>query len=77
MRNPLCQFELKVINGSANGVYQWCVEHLPLKPEKGIIYQVDEVYIITRSQRVIEKVNREFGSNFSFFPFRNRYFICV
>lgn len=77
MNNPRCQFELKVIydNQIIKKAYNWCVENLPLKPERGIIFQVDEIYIITRSQRIVDKVNNEFGSNFSFYPFVNQYFI--
>lgn len=57
--------------------YDWCLDNLPLKEDKGIIYNVTEVYIITSSQRIIDKVNRHFGSNFSFEDFftNNIYFI--
>lgn len=77
IKNPRCQFELKVIFNKQImlDAYGWCVENLPLKPERGIIFQVDEIYIITRSQRIIDKVNKEFGSDFSFNPFVNQYFI--
>lgn len=47
-------------------VYDWCINNLPLKEDKGIVYNVTEVYIITSSQKIIDKVNEHFGSNFSF-----------
>lgn len=46
--------------------YNWCLENLPLKEDKGIVYNVTEVYIITSSQKIIDKVNKHFGSNFDF-----------
>ena len=66
--NPRTQFELKNISrkDSIKEAYEWCKHNLPLKDERGIIYQVDELFIITSSQSVIDKVNNHFGSNFGF-----------
>ena len=57
--------------------YDWCLKNLPLKEDKGIVYNVTEVYIITSSQRILDKVNKHFGSNFSFenFSTNNIYFL--
>ena len=66
-KNDLTQFEVKSANGkNIKAEYDWCVANLPLKEEHGLVFQVTEFYIITRSQRVIDKVNRHFGSSFSF-----------
>lgn len=66
--NPKTQFELKTIfrKDLIKEAYEWCRQNLPLKDESGIIYQVDELFIITSSQSVIDKVNNHFGSNFEF-----------
>lgn len=66
--NPKTQFELKTIfrKDLIKEAYEWCKQNLPLKDERGIIYQVDEMFIITSSQSVIDKVNNHFGSNFEF-----------
>lgn len=66
--NPKTQFELKTISRKdlIKEAYEWCKKNLPLKDERGIIFQVDELYIITSSQSVIDKVNNHFGSNFGF-----------
>ena len=66
--NPKTQFELKTISRKdlIKEAYEWCKHNLPLKDERGIIYQVDELFIITSSQSVIDKVNNHFGSNFGF-----------
>ena len=66
--NPKTQFELKTISREdlIKEAYEWCKQNLPLKDERGIIYQVDELFIITSSQSVIDKVNKHFGSNFGF-----------
>ena len=77
-KNPRCQFELKVCFSNPSTIkeaWKWCVKNLQLKDEHGIIYQINELYIITCSQKVIDKVNNQFGSNFSFYPFRNQYII--
>lgn len=68
--NPRTQFELKTIfrKDLIKEAYEWCKQNLPLKDERGIIYQVDEMFIITSSQSVIDKVNNRFGSNFEFGP---------
>ena len=66
-KNDPVQFELKSMKGRVlHAEYDWCVKNLPLKEEHGLIYQVSEIYITTRSQRVIDKVNRHFGSSFGF-----------
>ena len=66
--NPKTQFELKTISRKdlIKEAYEWCKHNLLLKDERGIIFQVDELYIITSSQSVINKVNNHFGSNFGF-----------
>ena len=66
--NPNTQFDLKTISRKdlIKEAYEWCKHNLPLKDERGIIYQVDELFIITSSQSVIDKVNNHFGSNFGF-----------
>ena len=66
--NHRIQFELKTISRKdlIKEAYEWCKHNLPLKDERGIIYQVDELFIITSSQSVIDKVNNHFGSNFGF-----------
>lgn len=66
--NHRTQFELKTISRKdlIKEAYEWCKHNLPLKDERGIIYKVDELFIITSSQSVIDKVNNHFGSNFGF-----------
>ena len=66
--NPRTHFELKTIfrKDLIQEAYEWCKQNLPLKDEKGISFQVDELYITTSSQSVIDKVNNHFGSNFGF-----------
>ena len=66
-KNDVVQFEVRSVYGkNLKSEYDWCVENLPLKEERGLVYQVTEFYIITRSRRIIDKVNRHFGSSFSF-----------
>ena len=66
-KNDVVQFEVRSMYGkNLKSEYDWCVANLPLKEERGLVYQVTEFYIITRSQRIIDKVNRYFGSSFSF-----------
>lgn len=66
-KNDVVQFEvMSVLGKNLKSEYDWCVANLPLKEEHGLVFQVTEFYIITRSQRVIDKVNRHFGSSFSF-----------
>lgn len=66
-KNDVVQFEVRSFYGKdLKSEYDWCVANLPLKEERGLVYQVKEFYIITRSQRIIDKVNRHFGSSFSF-----------
>lgn len=66
--NPKTQFEFKTISRKdlIKEAYEWCKRNLPLKDERGIIFLVDELFIITSSQPVINKVNNHFGSNFEF-----------
>ena len=66
--NPRTTFELKTINRKdlIKEAYEWCKQNLPLKDDHGVIFQVDELFIITSSQSVINKVNNHFGSNFGF-----------
>ena len=76
-RNPRCQFEIHSLfdKKRIEDAYLWCLENLPLKDDRGIIYWVDELFIITSSQKVIDKVNAHFGSYFSFEDFwENRVF---
>lgn len=69
-KNSLTQFEIHSLNmKDIKAEYDWCVANLPLKENCGLVYQVTEFYIITRSQRIIDKVNRHFGSSFSFKDF--------
>lgn len=66
-KNPKTHFELKTLSKrTLNNEYQWCLDNLPLKEDRGIIYQVDEIYIITSSQKILDKVNKHFGSEFKF-----------
>ncbi len=78
-QNPRTQFELKTINrkGLIKEAYEWSKQHLPLKDERGIIYQVDELFIITSSQPIIDKVNKHFRSNFRFGPRDNTQFFLM
>lgn len=63
----MVQFEVRsVYSKNLKSEYDWCVANLPLKEEHGLVYQVTEFYIITRSQSIIDKVNQHFGSSFSF-----------
>lgn len=68
MKNYKTQFEITTINRKdlIKEAYEWCKHNLPLKDERGIIFQVDELFIITSSQSVINKVNSHFDSNFKF-----------
>ena len=66
-KNDVMQFEVRSMYGKdLKSEYDWCVANLPLKEERGLVYQITEFYIITRSQRIIDKVNQHFGSSFSF-----------
>lgn len=66
-KNDMVQFEVRSMYGKdLKSEYDWCVANLPLKEERGLVYQVTEFYIITRSQRIIDKANQYFGSSFSF-----------
>lgn len=67
-RNPKCQFELKTLDNKQliKEAYDWCIKNLPLKEDKGLQYWADEMFIITSSQKIIDKVNEHFGSRFTF-----------
>lgn len=68
-KNPRTQFELHTFDYDKSVIreaYDWCLKNLPLKAESGIRYEVDELYIVTSSQKILDKVNARFGSNFSF-----------
>lgn len=67
-RNPRCQFELKTLGRTEQikEAYDWCLKNLPLKEDKGLQYWADEMFIITSSQKIIDKVNEHFGSKFTF-----------
>jgi len=66
-KNDLTQFEIRSANEkNIRTEYDWCLANLPLKEEQGLEYHVTEIFIITRSQRIIDKVNRHFGSSFGF-----------
>lgn len=68
-KNPRTQFELHTLdynNSIIKEAYEWCLKNLPLKDESGIKYMVNELFIVTSSQKVLDKVNEHFGSGFSF-----------
>lgn len=66
-KNPRTQFEIKSLYGRRlSDEYQWCVNNLPLKEDRGLSYWVTEIYIITSSQAIIDKLNKHFGSSFDF-----------
>lgn len=68
-KNPRTQFELFTLDCNTSIIqngYDWCLKNLPLKDEGGIKYRVDQLYITTSSQKILDKVNQHFGSNFSF-----------
>ena len=67
-KNLRCQFEFKTITNknAIKEAYEWCLYNLPLTEGRGIQYWVTELFIITASQKVIDKINKHFGSNFSF-----------
>lgn len=68
-KNPRTQFELFTLDANTSIIqngYNWCIKNLPLKDESGIKYRVDQLYITTSSQKILDKVNQHFGSNFSF-----------
>ena len=70
MKNPKCQFEIHSLpSRNIFNEYQWCVDNLNLKDGRGLIYQADVFYIITASEKVLQKVNEHFGSNFQFEKF--------
>ena len=68
-KNPKTMFELHTMDYNHSIIkeaYDWCLKNLPLKDEGGIRYRVDQLYIVTSSQKILDKVNARFGSNFSF-----------
>ena len=66
-KNHITQFEIISLN-KRNLIkdFDWCVNNLHLKEDKNLLYQVSEIYIITSSQIIIDRVNKHFGSSFSF-----------
>lgn len=79
-KNPKTQFEFITISKDEliSEAYEWCKNNLPLKDERGIIYWVNKLYIITSSQAVIDKLNKHFGSNFGFgINDEKRYFLIL
>lgn len=67
MQNPKTQFEIISFNrNDLIDIYKWCINNLRLKEDVGVIYQFSEVYVITRSQRTIDKLNKYLGSSFGF-----------
>ena len=66
-KNHRTQFEIISLN-KRNLIkdFDWCVNNLPLKEDKNLFYQVSEIYIITSSQIIIDRVNKHFGSSFNF-----------
>ena len=69
MKNDRTQFEIRSIWKEREiiwKIYQWCVKNLNLKEDYGLHYWVTEMYIITSSQKKIDKINKYLGSNFSF-----------
>lgn len=66
-KNDTVQFEIISINKRCLiSEFNWCINNLRLQKDKGIIYQVSEIYIITSSQQIVDKVNKHFGSKFGF-----------
>lgn len=68
-KNPRTQFELHTFDYNHSIIreaYDWCLKNLPLKDGSGIYYNVTELDIVTSSQKILDKVNARFGSNFSF-----------
>lgn len=69
MKNDRTQFEIKSMLGQKEiiwKIYQWCLANLKLKEDKGLVYWVTEMFIITSSQKNIDKINKYLGSNFTF-----------
>lgn len=67
-RNPRTTFELKSLTDSKKieEAHQWCLNNLPLVDGTGIRYEGNELFIITSSQKIIDKINKHFGSQFCF-----------
>lgn len=66
-KNPRKQFEIHSLNGhDLKPIFLWLLENLPIKEDIGLVYWVTEIYIITSSQRIIDKVNEGLGTCFSF-----------
>ena len=68
-KNPRTQFELHTLDYDKSVIreaYDWCLKNLPLKDGSGIRYEANELDIVTSSQKILDKVNARFGSNFSF-----------
>ena len=67
-KNPKCQFVIKSLTNikALNEAHTWCLENLPLKNEKGISLWPTELFIVTSSQMILNKLNKHFGSKFTF-----------
>ncbi len=67
-RNTRTTFELITLTGSKKieEAHKWCLNNLPLTDRAGIKYEVNELFIITSSQKIIDKINKHFGSQFCF-----------
>lgn len=65
MKNPRTQFEIRSKRDLINE-FRWCIDNLPLKEDRGIVYQFNEIYFITSSEKIIHNVNKHFGSSFIF-----------
>lgn len=67
-RNPRTTFELISLTGSKKieEAHQWCLNNLPLTDGAGIRYEGSVLFIITSSQKIIDKINNHFGSQFCF-----------
>lgn len=68
-KNDLVQFELHTLDINPKVIrdaFDWCLKNTGLKSGRGLIYNVNELYIVTRSQRIIDKINNRFNSSFSF-----------
>ena len=67
-KNHRTTFEFIAISDSRKieNAYWWCRNNLPLTDGVGIRYEGNELFIITSSQKIIDKINKHFGSKFCF-----------
>ena len=64
-KNARTQFEIiSIFKRILDKEYKWCVKNLPLKDESGLVYNATEIYVITSSQKILDKLNKHFGSAF-------------